>query len=108
MKTIAPKSVKLAVPFKAGELPQIAPEEPQFELTLGGLKILVRVNAKAARKLGVWKGSAVLQGNLVNQSGKLALESAGFGWIDPKPEAEQPPVALPPLAEVVRQRELAR
>jgi len=91
MKTIAPKSVKLTVPFKAGELPQIPWQEPQFELTLGEIRIKVQVSAKAARKLGVWKGSAVLQGNLVNQAGKLVLESAGFGWNDPKPPEEAPP-----------------
>ncbi len=50
MKTIVPKSIKLTVPFKAGELAQIPWEAPVFELALGGVKIQVKVSAKAARK----------------------------------------------------------
>ena len=75
MKTIAPKSMKLTCPFKQGELPQIPWEAPQFELVLGGMRIQVKVSAKAARKLAVHPGGAVLQGTLVVQAGRLVLET---------------------------------
>ena len=48
MTTINVNSGKLAVVFRANELPRIDPNDPQFVLDLGGLKIHGRVNAKAA------------------------------------------------------------
>ena len=88
MKTIVPNSAKLTVPFKAGELPQIPWDAPVFELALGGTKIQVQVSAKAARKLAVHQGSAVLQGQLVSEAGRLVLTQAGFTWNDPRPSVE--------------------
>ena len=89
MTTITINSGKLAIVFKAGELPAIDPADPRFVLDLGGTKIMGSVNAKAARKLKVHPGGAVLQGRLVVQGGALALLDSGFAWIDPKPAAEQ-------------------
>jgi len=85
MKTIAVQSIKLSLPFKAGALPRIDPAAPVFELALGGVKIQASVNAKAARKLATWEGSAVLQGKLIVEDGRLVLIEGGFLFNDPKP-----------------------
>ncbi len=69
-------------------MPQIDAADPSFQLELGGLKIQGKVNAKAARKLAVWQGSAVLQGKLIVEGGRLTLIDAGFSWVDPKPVEE--------------------
>jgi hypothetical protein len=96
MKTIVPKSIKLTVPFKAGELAQIPWEAPVFELALGGVKIQVKVSAKAARKLAVHQGSAVLQGQLASEAGRLVLRDAGFAFNDPRPAPLSDPVLTSP------------
>jgi hypothetical protein len=80
-------SAKLSVVFPEGKLPTIDPADPAFVLVLGGLEIRGKVNPKAARKLAVHKGGAVLQGKLVSEGGKLSLLDAGFNWIEPKAEA---------------------
>jgi len=85
MKTIEVASIKATVPFKAGSLPQIDPGDPTFVLVLGAFRIPVRINPKAARKLTSWEGSAVLQGKLVVQDGRLVMLDAGFTFLDPKP-----------------------
>jgi hypothetical protein len=59
-----------------------------FVLALGGVEIHGKINPKAARKLAVHAGGAVLQGKLVSEGGKLALLDAGFTWIDPKARAQ--------------------
>lgn len=79
-------SAKLSVVFPAGKLPAIDPADPAFVLVLGGVEIAGKVNAKAARKLAVHQGGAVLQGKLVVEAGKLSLADAGFSWIEPRAE----------------------
>ena len=75
--------------FKAGELPRIDPGNPALVLAIGSLRVEGRVNPKAARKLAVHQGGAVLQGRLEEQSGKLVLADAGFTWIEPKPPSAE-------------------
>ncbi|MBV8268488.1 MAG: hypothetical protein JO252_19335 [Planctomycetaceae bacterium] len=91
MTTLPITSAKLTLPFKAGELPRIDPNDPKLILILGGVSIVAQVSAKAARKAGIWAGPAVLQGKLVFQDGRLAILDCGFAFIEPpatKPEAE--------------------
>jgi hypothetical protein len=85
MMTINVNNLKATVVFRAGELPKINPDAPEFELSLSGVKIAVKINAKTARKLGTWQGGAVLQGKLVAQDGRLILLDAGCQFLDPKP-----------------------
>src|SRR3954447_18455272 len=80
-------SAKLTVVFPEGKLPAIDPADPAFVLVLGDFEIHGKVNPKAARKLAVHKGGAVLQGKLIVEAGKLSLADAGFSWIQPKAEA---------------------
>lgn len=84
MKRIDITSAKLAVVFPEGKLPVIDPADPAFVLVLGGLEIRGKVNAKAARKLAIHNGGAVLQGRLVVEGDKLELAEAGFAWIEAK------------------------
>ncbi len=99
MTTIAIPAAKLNVVFKAGSLPRIDPNRPEFLLDLGGIKISVKVSAKAARKLAIHPGGAVLQGRLVPEQGRLVLLDAGFSWIDqPKTEPLPDPVFSSPPA----------
>jgi len=95
--TVAIPSAKLNVVFKAGALPRVDHNRPEFLLDLGGVKIAVKVSAKAARKLAVHPGGAVLQGRLVAEGGKLTLLDAGFAWTDPpKSESTPAPAFLTP------------
>jgi hypothetical protein len=89
MKRVEITSAKLNVVFPEGELPSINPADPAFELVPGGFEIGGKVNPKAARKLAVHKGGAVLQGKLIVEGGKLSLADAGFNWIEPKAEAAE-------------------
>jgi hypothetical protein len=77
-------NAKLSVVFPEGKLPAIDPADPAFVLVLGGVEFGGKVNPKAARKLAVHKGGAVLQGKLIVEAGKLSLADAGFSWIEPK------------------------
>ena len=77
-------NAKVAIVFPEGKLPAIDPDHPEFVLVLGGVEIHGKVNPKAARKLAVHKGGAVLQGKLFFDAGKLSLADAGFSWIEPK------------------------
>jgi hypothetical protein len=85
MTTIRLQSLKVAIPFRAGELPKIDPNRPMFVLELGTYRIACAVNAKAARKLAVHQGGAVLQGRLVSEGAALKMLDAGFQFFDPKP-----------------------
>jgi hypothetical protein len=85
MKRLPIAHAKLNVVFPEGSLPAIDPNKPEFTLVLGKLEIRGKVSAKSARKLGVHKGGAALQGRLVVENGTLCLIEAGFAWIDPKP-----------------------
>src|SRR5262249_41983509 len=71
MKRIPIQGAKLNIVFRAGELPAIDPNNPEFLLALGAVEIRGKVNAKAARKLAVHQGGAVLQGRLIVEAGKL-------------------------------------
>jgi hypothetical protein len=91
MTAIIIPAAKLTVVFKPGSLPRISPDRPEFILDMGGHVIAVKINAKAARKLAVHTGGALLQGRLVSQGGGLALLEAGLQFLDPKPiETEKP------------------
>src|SRR3954451_9966418 len=79
-------SAKLTVVFPEGKLPAIDPADPAFVLVLGDFEIWGKLNPRAARKLAVHKGGAVLQGKLIVEAGKLSLADAGFNWIEPKAE----------------------
>jgi hypothetical protein len=83
------KAAKLAVVFKAGELPTIDPADPSFVLDLDGVEINAKINAKAARKLKDHTGGAVLQGKLVVENGQLTLLDCGFQFLEPKPASSQ-------------------
>ncbi|MBV8554236.1 MAG: hypothetical protein JO116_01640 [Planctomycetaceae bacterium] len=85
MTTLKISSAKLTIPFKAGELPKVDERDPSILLDLDGFRIAARVNAKAARKLAVHPGGAVLQGRLTVESGHLVLRDAGFQWLEPTP-----------------------
>jgi hypothetical protein len=88
MKRIDIPAAKLAVVFPAGQLPGIDPDNPQCMLRLGAVEIFVHINAKAARKLQTHAHGAVLQGRLISRGGGLVLDSAGFRFLEPKPQAE--------------------
>jgi hypothetical protein len=91
LTTIPVPSLKLSVAFKAGSLPKIDPADGKFVLTLATVKIVGGITAKAARKLAVHQGGAVLSGRLVEQAGgKLALLDAGVQFLDPQPAAPAP------------------
>lgn len=90
MTTIQVPSLKLSVAFRAGSLPKIDPADGKFILQLGGVKVHGQVSAKAARKLAVHPGGAVLTGKLVEQAGKLVLLDAGFQFLDVQPAAPAP------------------
>ena len=63
-KTLQVQSVKLVVPFKAGEVPRdIDPADPRLVIELGGLQIQAKVNAKAARKLAQHPGARSFRGD---------------------------------------------
>ena len=98
MKTIPVPSAKLTVVFRAGALPAISPNDPMFDLAIGDppTKVAVKINPKAARKLQVHPGGAVLQGTLKVEAGRLMLDSAGFTFLEGKPPspATPPSVAL--------------
>lgn len=95
MLVVPIKSAKLNVVFPAGQLPVICPEQPEFALDLGGVRIGVRINAKAARKLAQHAGGAALQGRLVTEGGKLALKEAGLSFFDVPPAVATVTLATP-------------
>lgn len=67
MTAITVTSAKLAIVFPEGKLRRVDPADPRFEiaLVLSGIRILAKINAKAARKLAAHTGGAVLQGRLL-------------------------------------------
>jgi hypothetical protein len=81
--------------LKPEEFPNVSPEHPIFLVRLGELQIHVKVTAKAARKLRAHQGTAVLTGNLVSDSGRFHLDSAGFQLVEPKPPAGSEPSPVP-------------
>jgi len=89
MIVIPVTSLKVALPFKAGQLPvSIDPDNPSFVIDLDGLRVLCKVNAKAARKLRVHNetgGGAVLSGKLQVVNGELTLVEGGFQFLS-KPD----------------------
>lgn len=88
MTTAKVKSIKATVVFPADQKPDISPEDPRIRIEMeGGLTILAKVNAKAARKLRLHTGTSVLQGRLVIDQGVLTLADAGFTF-SPPPTAD--------------------
>jgi hypothetical protein len=89
MIVIPVTSLKVALPFKAGQLPvAIDPDNPSFVIDLDGLRVLCKINAKAARKLRVHNetgGGAVLSGKLQVVNGELTLVEGGFQFLS-KPD----------------------
>jgi hypothetical protein len=83
MTTITVPSVKLAIHFRANDLPRIDPGHPLFTIDLGGITIAASVNAKAAKRLASHTGAVVLQGKLTADRGRLTLLEAGFQFIPP-------------------------
>jgi hypothetical protein len=90
MTTISVTSAKFGLAFKAGQLPDINPDNPSFVINLDGLKVQSKITAKAARKLKAHAGGAVLSGKLVVQDGDLVLLDAGIQFLDVQPPASQP------------------
>jgi hypothetical protein len=88
MTNLTLQSVKVAIPFKAGSLPDVDPADPRITIDLGGVVIHAQINAKAARKLEAHTGGAVLQGRLLVEDGRLSLVEAGFQMLDPRPDDE--------------------
>ncbi len=63
-KTLQVQSVKLVVPFKAGEVPRdIDPADPRLVIELGGLQIQAKVNAKAATSWPSTPGARSFRGD---------------------------------------------
>jgi len=86
MTTIPVSSIKAAIVFAAGNLPSVDPSEARIELVFSGLKIEARINRKAAARLSVHHGGAVLQGRLIaGPNNGLVLAEAGFTWLEPRP-----------------------
>ena len=85
MTTIDVSAAKFALSFKAGQLPRIDPNNPQFVINLSGCRILSKISAKAARKLQVHAGGAVLTGKLIVQNRELYLAEAGIQFLDVPP-----------------------
>ena len=89
MVTLKVSSLKVALPFKAGQLPvAIDPDNPSFVIDLDGLRVLCKINAKAARKLRVHNetgGGTVLSGKLQVVNGELTLVEGGFQFLS-KPD----------------------
>jgi len=111
---IAIPSAKLAVTWKAGAVPPIDPNNPEFVLNLGNPPVRIRgkLTPKAARKLGAHKGGAKLEGRLLVEAGQLVLADAGVQLFDPPQAApepapafssppEGPAIPAPPAAAVV-------
>jgi len=72
-------SLKVVLPFKAGNLPVVDPNNPKFTLRFpDGRTVACAVNAKAARRLAGHRGGAALQGKLISEKGNLVLCEAGF------------------------------
>jgi len=95
MTTAKVKSIKATVVFPADQKPDISPEDPRIRIEMeGGLTILAKVNAKAARKLRLHTGTSVLQGRLVIDQGVLTLADAGFTF-SPPPTADAAASGLP-------------
>ena len=71
--------MKATVVFPADAKPDIDPADPRIRIEMeGGLTVLAKVNAKAARKLREHVGVSVLQGRLVIDQGdasKLSLRA---------------------------------
>lgn len=85
VKKLEIPSAKLTVVFKAGELPAIDPNDPNFLLVLGSSKVQCKISSKAARKLAIHQHNAILQGRLISQGGGLFLADAGIQFLEPKP-----------------------
>jgi hypothetical protein len=86
MTVIPVQSAKFGVVFPEGRLPRIDPNRPEFILDLDGCKIQARISPKAARKLAVHQGGAILSGRLIVENGRLVLDAAGFQWMEKKAE----------------------
>jgi len=118
MRSFTAKAVKCLFTWKPGNAPSIDPGNPVVEVTSGGLKILVRITPKNARKLQARKDcSGKIEGKLVLVEGRLELVEASAQMFDPPPPASEPdpaflaspspgPVPLnpPPLAGPVHRR----
>jgi hypothetical protein len=87
MKRVTITGIKANIVFPEGKLPAIDPGDPEFVLVLGPVEIRGKVNPKAARKLAVHTGGAVLQGRLTVEGDKLSLLDAGFSWIESRAAA---------------------
>ena len=79
-------NLKVVLPFKAGNLPAVDPANPMIKIKLGKLNIMCKISPKAARKLAIHAGSAVLQGRLMfDGGGSLVLSEAGFQFVEQRP-----------------------
>jgi hypothetical protein len=91
MTTAKVKSIKATVVFPADAKPDIDPADPRIRIEMeGGLTVLAKVNAKAARKLREHTGTSVLQGRLVIDQGVLTLADAGFSFAPAPTPASSP------------------
>ena len=83
MTPVSVTSAKFALPFRAGELPKVDPNDPVIQIRLNGILITARINPKAARKTMIWSGGGVLTGKLVVEKGQLSLSEAGIQFLEP-------------------------
>lgn len=91
VKRVAITNAKINVVFKAGQLPQIDPADPQFILDLGTRALSCKISSKAARKLAAHQHGAVLQGRLIcDAGGSLVIQEAGFQFMEPKVAQPEP------------------
>jgi len=106
MNTFAAKAIKATFSWKAENKPPFDPTSPVLEVNCGGVKLIARLSPKQARKLQAHQGGGKIEGKLVLVDGRLELAEASAQFFDPpkEPSAPSPVFALPPLAEIVRQR----
>jgi hypothetical protein len=101
MKTYTASSLKCLFTWKAENPPKIDPADPVVEVTCGGIKIIVRISPKNARKLQAHQGGGKIEGKLVLVDGRLELTEASAQLFDlpkaPDPALTSPPVGSPAL-----------
>jgi len=89
MTTIEATIAKCEFKFKDGGL-KIAPEDPRFLISIGGVYVSGKISAKSARKLAAHQGGCSLVGRLTWQDNQLQLLEAGVVFHVKPAEAAAP------------------